>query len=697
MTRRIGELVAIPICFFLVLSGIVNSFASEKTTVIYVAKDGNDAWTGTLTAPSPDKLDGPLATLEGARNKIRTLKVYGELSSPVTIMVRGGMYVLDRTFLLEAQDSGSRECPILYRAYPGEIVVIRGTKRISARWEKYNDSIMKCTIPEAKNRAWDFNQLFVNGERKIRARIPNKGEYLRVGGEVEVESRKKTSFKYYSGDLRRWGNLNDAIIINYHSWDEAILRIMDLDEDKNIVSFTGPTRWDFNFGRDGLWGVQRYYVENVFEGLDSPGEWYLNRNTGELFYWPMEGENINDSDITAPVLCELLRLQGDLKNEHFVRYVTFSGFTFCESDWYLPPGGFGGKQAEIDSSVLSAIIFEGAERCAFKNNVVRNVGAHAVWFGDHCQYNSIEGNEITKAGAGAVKIGTVDGTNPSTKRNLVRNNHIHDCGEIYNGAVGIWIGQSAENTVSHNEIHDMNYTGISVGWTWSLADNTCYGNIIEFNEVYKVMKNANDGAGIYMLGKQPGTVIRNNIFHDISPEHHFGWGIYLDAEASNITVMNNIAYRCEHGGSMQHFGRNNLWTNNIFVNSDKQQLFIAAGRGSEENRWIQNIIYYSGENSYVMDGVNKGEEIFTAVKEMDYNLYFYTRGNRPEDLKFTRLPGIESLPDWQARGYDEHSIIADPLFVDIDNDDYTLRPDSPALKLGFKNIDVSKVGLIKED
>lgn len=684
------------ILFFMFLIISLNQITAAETT-FYVAKDGNDLWTGKLPIPNSECSDGPFATLEKARDAIRQMKENGELQSPVTVMVRGGTYYINKTFTLEARDSGTRECPITYRTFPGEKVVLSGGKKINAEWRVYNGKIMVCDIPEVKNGDWYFRQLFINGKRQIRSRIPN-GDYFHIAGGVDVESKKKTSFKFHAGDIKRWSNLNDVEIVNLHSWDEAILKILDIDETTNVVSFTGPTGWGFT-DHQGLWGVQRYYVENVFEGLDIPGEWYLNRHTGELFYYPIEGENITDVEIVAPALIEIIHLQGDVKKEQYVQYVTISGFTLSDADWFLDDAGYPGGQADVgkwqtDEGMSAAVVFEGAENCVLKNNVVTNAGLYAVSLGDHCQYNSVEGNEIKEIGAGGIKVGTTDRKNYSTKRNLITNNHIYNCGIIYNGGVGIWIGQSAENTVSHNEIHDINYSGMSVGWTWSLDDNPCYGNIIEFNKVYRVVKNANDGGCIYTLGKQPGTVIRNNIFHDVKPYHHMAWGIYLDGESSNITVINNIMYRCEWGNSMSNPGKYNLWINNILVNSGRGQLFWGAENEPAGNRFIQNIVYYSGGDAFLMDGHGAGTKKKNV--EMDYNLFYYTLGRDAKDLKIKGVPEIETLYDWQKLGFDFHSVIADPLFVDAEHDNFTLKSESPAFKLGFKQIDVSKVGLLKK-
>lgn len=652
------------------------STASQPAKIFYVAKGGNDSWSGNLSSQNSDRTDGPFATLEKARTAIRNLKVYGNLILPVTVQVRGGTYYLDKTFILESQDSGTKECPITYMAYPDEKVILNGGKRITGEWKTFNGQIMMCTIPEVKNDRWYFRSLIVNNKRQIRARIPNEGFYS-VADVIKIKEKEKTSFKYSPGNLERWSNLADVEIIAFHSWDESRLRIAELDETNCMVSFTGPSNYAFDAYK-GLWGISRYFIENVFEGLDSPGEWYLNRSTDELFYWPLPGENITDSEIIAPVLNQLLYLQGDVTNKKYIKYITFTGFVFSNTDWPLPPEGYAGGWGDLVKP--SAIALECAEHCIIERNIIINVGTYGIEIGSNSKDNVINGNEISYPGSGGIRIGTSLTSNDAPARNKITNNYIHHGCSVYPSGIGICTNGSSENLVAHNRIHDIGYCGMG-------ADGPA--NIFEYNEVYRVMQKLNDGGGIYMSGgKLTGSIVRNNFFHDIFPFRFYGWGIYLDESAENVTVMNNIVCRTLSGGSMLHIARNNLITNNILVNTKKGQIMWGSSSEFMGNRYTRNIVYYSDPEAVLIDASGRGVE--NTISEMDYNIYYYAGGTEPS---IQGIPEVKTFSDWQKKmGFDFHSIVTDPLFVDPEHNNYTLKENSPAFKLGFQQIDISTVG-----
>ncbi len=209
----------------------------------------------------------------------RALKAGKPLDKPVTVMVRGGTYYLGETLVFGPQDSGTADCPIAYVAYPGEQPVISGGQVIDAQWRTYQGQIAVCSIENVKKGKWYFRQLAADGKRQSRSRLPSEGEYLRE------EALSATSFKFKEGDLRTWHNLDDVEVLVFHSWNESRLRIASLDEQKRIVEFR-DSKARHIIGWNGAGGPNRYYVENVLEGLTKPGQWYLDRRAGELYYWP---------------------------------------------------------------------------------------------------------------------------------------------------------------------------------------------------------------------------------------------------------------------------------------------------------------------------------------------------------------------------------------------------------------------------
>ena len=263
--------------------------------------------------------------------------------------------------------------------------------------------------------------------------------------------------------------------------------------------------------------------------------------------------------------------------------------------------------------------------------------------------------------------------------NVIADNDIHDLGLVYAPAVGIWVLQSGRNQILHNHVHDLFYTAISVGWTWGYGPNQSKGNLIAFNHLHGIGKEMlSDMGGIYTLGEQPGTVIRNNLIHDISSFTYGGWGIYTDEGSSDILIRDNIVYGCKSAGFHQHYGRDNIVRNNIFAFNREHQLMRTRPEPHNSFTLENNLIYFDQGN---LLGTNWTEGKFTTRK----NLYYDTRG---PDILFVG----KSFSEWKSSGQDRGSVIADPLFVNAGNFDFRLRPESPALKMGFRQIDMTSVG-----
>jgi parallel beta-helix repeat protein len=245
--------------------------------------------------------------------------------------------------------------------------------------------------------------------------------------------------------------------------------------------------------------------------------------------------------------------------------------------------------------------------------------------------------------------------------------------------VGVWVLQSGRNQIVHNHIHDLFYTAISVGWTWGYGPNQSKGNIIEYNHLHAIGKEMlSDMGGIYTLGVQPGTRIRNNLIHDIASFTYGGWGIYPDEGSTEMLIENNIVYNCKSAGFHQHYGRENVVRNNIWALNRENQLMRTRAEEHVSFIFEGNIVYFDQGR---LLGSNWTGDKYT----MKNNLYYDTRGG---EIRFAG----KTFNEWKAGGQDTGSLVADPLFVNAGNLDFRLRPDSPALKMGFKPIDMSTVG-----
>jgi parallel beta-helix repeat protein len=265
-------------------------------------------------------------------------------------------------------------------------------------------------------------------------------------------------------------------------------------------------------------------------------------------------------------------------------------------------------------------------------------------------------------------------------RHVITDNHIHHIGLVNAPGVGICVLLSGRNRIAHNEVDHTYYTAISVGWSWGYAETPCRDNIVEFNHLHDIGRGMlSDMGGVYTLGVQPGTVVRDNLIHDVNCFAYGGWGLYTDEGSSGIVLENNVVYRCQSAGFHQHYGRTNVIRNNIFAFNKEVQLARTRIEPALSFIFTNNVVCF--DTGWLMGG-RWGDDL-----EMDHNIYFDTRAITGDSR--TR----ETLRAWQQRGHDLHSLFADPLFVDPGREDLHLRPNSPALRSGFRQIDMSTVGI----
>ena len=655
----------------------------------YVAPNGNDGWSGTHAAPLPNGTDGPFATVQRARDIVRAKA--GQ--QRVSVLIRGGTYPLKAPIVFTPQDSGTADCPVTYSAYPGEEPVISGGRSISGFRREGN--VWIADVPEAKGGGWAFRQLFVNGQRRPRARHPNEG-FLRMAGPLpsapgtSKDAKRipdKSGFLFKPGDVQAWDRPQDINVILVHSWETSIHPVKSIDLDAHKVTFTAPLK---EWWTVGYWEKQgRYYLENSPDFLDAPGEWFLDESAGRLTYFPMPGETIEKAEVVAPALSEFVRFAGDSEAGLFVEHVLLKGLSFRHADWTLSPKGNSNTQAAVD--VPAVIMADGARNCSVEDCEVAHVGNYGIWFRRGCKDCTIAGNHVHDVGAGGIRIGNsrmAARDDDETSRTLVHNNYIHHYGEIYAAGVGIWLAQSSYNRITNNEIHDGYYSGISVGWNWNKAPNRTHHNTIERNHVHHVVRGMlSDGAGIYTLGTQTGTVIRNNIFHDIFPymgNPTMAWGIYFDAGSNGLLAENNVVYNTLTGGLMNTGQSGNTVRNNIFALSAWQAVWRWRFQEPPPSTIERNIFYLTQGVLFRPDGGADDTE-----SKWDHNLYWRSDG---KPVSFYD----DTFEEWQAKGLGKHSIVADPLFVAPEKHDFRLRPESPAFKLGFQPIDMSIAGLTSQ-
>ena len=707
--------------------------------VFFVATNGNDQWSGRLSAPSRKGTDGPFATLPCALKTLRGLRQQpgNTAGRSMTVFVGGGCYFADQPIVLTPADSN-----LVLASYPGQQPVISGGRPITT-WKEVTiqgKKLWAAEIPEARDGKWCFRELWVNGQRATRARHPNRG-YLPIAelpDKAPEWTQGHTRFRFREGDLKAWATVTNAEVVAMSRWVESRLPVIGVDEKERIISFSKRSVFELAPG-------DLYYAEGAFEFLDEPGEWYLDPASGTLYYLPRPGEQLADIQAIAPVLAQVIRFEGGPEAGQFIERVALRGLTFSHTEWYFPASFSSGKnkptispapQAEVGGfaqaavGVPGAVWGEGLHDCVFENCRFADLGNYGLELARGCQSNRIVRCEFSDLGAGGVKIGEThlrDQTAEQTRANEITGCRIHDGGKLFPSAEGIWIGQSPDNRITHNLIHDFYYTGISIGWTWGYGRSLATNSTVELNHVHHIgRKSDGDGpilsdmGGIYTLGKQPGTVIRNNLWHDVAAKRYGGWGIYFDEGTSGILAESNIVYRTTHGGFHQHYGETNIVRNNIFAFARDHQLQRTRSEPHHSFSFTNNIVYFdsgslltgdlSGDQAEIRkpkaeirkksEGRNPKSEHTTAnnqpptangepAYEFDWNVYFDARPDaKPDHFRL----GPCTWEKWQERGHDQHSLIADPLFIAPRENDYRLQPDSPAFKLGFRPIDLRHVG-----
>jgi hypothetical protein len=320
----------------------------------------------------------------------------------------------------------------------------------------------------------------------------------------------------------------------------------------------------------------------------------------------------------------------------------------------------------------------------FRDCAVEQVGTTAFWFRHACRDCSIERTRMFDLGIGGVRIGeTSIVPEPVRTGNIrVENCIIQSGGRIMAHAVGVWIGQSSDNVIAHCDIGDFFYTAVSVGWRWGYDESAAKRNRIEFNHLHHLgYRILSDMGGVYTLGPSEGTVVRNNIIHDVYAARYGGWGLYPDEGSTAILFENNLVHDVKDGCLHQHYGKENIFRNNILAFSQEGQIALTRAEPHLSFIFERNLVYWDRGHLLGYAGWKNGAKV-----QLRDNIYWRTDG-KPFDFEG------KSWEEWRAQGRDEGSQIADPLFVDPARRDFHLRRGSPAEKIGFKAIDFSQSGV----
>lgn len=712
---------------------------------LYISPQGNDQWSGGKAEATAKGDDGPLASVEGALNRVRgrlrppvkspdPLRQTTAVSGPVIVWMRGGRYPVERPITITEQD----EIPVTFRAYRDEIPIIDGAQKLSGWSEtRVNGKRAFCvTLPEVASGEWYFRSLFVNGRRAMRPRLPKQGFYeideviLQPGQERKGwGSPGNDCFRVGAGHIdSQWKHLTDIDAVVLHYWIDERMPIATYDAETRLLTSTRESRAPLF----AAWnqGPASYYLDNVFEGLTDPGEWYLDRETGQCWYLPQEGETLDTLEAYAPRVLQLLRIEGDVSRRCQVSWVGFEGITFEHTDWAM----HGDKEVPVDvfasidprlqnqeryasgpqGAVLypGAIQLRGARHCTLENCVVRHVGWYGIDVAEGCQHIRLIGNSLSDLGAGGIKLDGASMEQSEDRKGApysqslctgylrVTDNHIHHGGQVFHAGVGILGKHVFGSLFLHNHIHDLYYSGISVGWTWGYRQTVARENVIAFNHLHDLGKGwLSDMGGVYLLGPQSGTHVHHNLIHDIQCRKYGGWAIYPDEGSAHLTIEDNICYRTSSAVFHQHYGRENVVRNNIFAFGGEG--IVALGRTEQHGAFtlLRNVLlsdgqpFYAGGYAYDVGNQHPIDSDLNLLWDINASDGVGVAARNKQRGTAGALADEElSWQEWQQAGHDLHSLIADPQCTDLSKDNFMPTLGSPAFALGFKPIDLSSVG-----
>lgn len=512
---------------------------------LFVAPDGSDT--------NPGTREQPFATIVKARDAVRE-RIAAGLQSDVNVYLRAGVYRLAEPLTFGPEDSGDERHAVTYAAQPGETVVVSGGRPITG-WKRGAGQVWVASLPGVEAWNWKFRHLFVNGRRAVRARAPNADaenpEWQLQAADLAADLSRYT-LTLPAGVLGAWSNPSDIEVMVAGNWEINRLPVQSIDHQAGVVVLAPPHAQ----GHDAIRpGPGRWcYFENAPELLDQPGEWYLDRPTETLHYWPLADEDMQTAEVIAPVVERLVQVTG--LPDRPVRNLGFRGLRFEHTGLGLPPGGYLGIQACHCTTgtkwtgtwgrVPAAIRWDHVEQSRLEDCVLTRLGGCGVELVTSCHDNLLQGNEITEVSGNGIMLGGPRGEAEVPKRNRIRNNHVHDCGVEYYGAVGIWVGFAQQAEIAHNLVHGLPYSGVSVGWQWNPEPTPCRENRIEYNHIYDVMNRLCDGGCIYTLGFQPGTVIRGNHLHDARRSRYAQGapnnGMFIDEGSKGFLFEQNVIY-----------------------------------------------------------------------------------------------------------------------------------------------------------
>jgi hypothetical protein len=663
---------------WMVVLGAVRAVASAAFTV---AVDGSDANPGTEARP--------FATLSRARDAVRELKARGPLpEGGVLVDVRGGAYQLAQPLELTEADSGTSNAPIVYRARAGEDVRLVGGRIVTGWTAVTNPAVLARLDEAARTNVWQADlraqgvtdlgkmrsdaewtsstpglELFFNDQPMTLARWPNAGT-VRIGDlKVQdghmihgIKGSKAGTFTYEDDRPKRWGGEKDVMLHGYWFWDWADqrYRVESIDTEQRVITLPAKPEHAFGF-RKGQW----YYAFNLLCELDRPGEWYLDRENGLLYFWPPAATPASGQAVVS-VLPALVKMAK-------VNCVTLRGFT-------------------LEACRGTAVSISDGSDVQVLGCTIRNVGGSGV--GASGRRHRVAGCDIYQTAQGGISLTGGDRKTLTPGGLVAENNHVHHYSRwkpVYCAAIRL---NGVGNRAAHNLIHDAPH--MAIGFSGN-------DQVIEFNEIHHVVTHSNDAGALY-CGRDwaaRGHEIRYNYLHDITGYEGKGCvGVYLDDQFSSARIFGNIFYRVTRAAFIGG-GDDTVIENNVFVDCNPAVHVDARGLGWQSEFHTTLAKQLEALPFREEPWRSRYPQLLTVLDDPDRSA---PKGNViARNIQWKgKWDGIEK----KAQPYlvfQYNLLDLDPKFADEKALDFRLRDDSPAFKIGFQKIPVERIGLYADE
>ncbi len=576
--------------------GVGGLFLLFSSFDIYVSPSGKDKNDGSASAPK--------ATLSAALRQARELRRLNTtgIENGIQIILKAGTYAQYEPLFVRPEDSGTAQSPTIICGAEGEKVVVSGGMQIK-KWKK-SGKLLVADVPNFNGRPLDFRQLWVNGKKAVRARDVSDFEKM---NRIIRNDKVNQILWVPAKSVKAIQKAPYAEMVLHQMWAVSFLRIKSIriQGDSAAVRFHDPESklqferpWPQPMVEAGV--NSPFYLTNALELLDQPGEWFHDIKTHKLYYYPLSGEKV--TEVIAPAIETLVQVEGT--PDRPVGHVIFKNITFSHSTWmrpsekghvplqagmYLTEGyKLSPKIDRVDNHKLdnqgwlgcgaAAVTVSGANNIDFRNCRFEQLGFSGLDYVsgttggkvENCTFTDIAGNGLVAGGFSPASLETHLPYNPQDLRELcigleIRNNLFTDVTNEDWGCVAIAAGYVSGLKIINNEISDVSYSGISLGWGWNRNLVCMKNNLVQRNNIYHYAKHVYDVAGIYTLGAQPGTLISENWVHDIckpsyvhDPKHWFY--LYTDEGSSYIRVQNNRTDSVKFLQNANGFG--NIWENN---------------------------------------------------------------------------------------------------------------------------------------